>query len=371
MRTEVDLIVIGASLAGSAFALKMGRQGRKVLLLDRTAVRSKPCGEGLSELGVTLLAELGVDIPKNRYCPLEGYNVKYSRRHLSVNKAVGAGVQRSLLGALLEEQLSNQPNIRQIISQQYKLSRQHNRWNLKVENDSFHCNTLVLACGATSPIFNELNITGEQSAETRLAASCHYEGAFPKPLNRVQVILRENYQMLITPLEAEQFNISFMTSPQQHIRKNEALEFINQELATLGFSGQPTSLPAGRVVHKRLRRPMAQHDNIYLIGDACEQLDPIGGMGMTHALLSAKLLAKHMSEKLVLTEKEKAELIKEHRKMIRPCRGFTRLSFLTLVAHKNLFLRFPRIASRIATYLSYQVHQGELSKNLLLNFIGY
>jgi 2-polyprenyl-6-methoxyphenol hydroxylase-like FAD-dependent oxidoreductase len=371
MKTEVDLVVIGASLAGSAFALNMGCQGKQIVLIDKTAVRSKPCGEGLSKLGIGLLAELGVHLPKEKHCPLEGYNVRYSSRQLNVNKAVGAGVQRSELGQLLTDKLSEHPNIRLINSQHYKLSQKEDTWTLAAGTQTFNSKTLVLACGATSPIFDELGIIGEQSTETRLAASCHYEGSFPSPLTRVQVVLRENYQMLITPLATNQFNLSFMASPQHQIKKSEVLQFMNQELATLGFLGQATSLPSGRVVHQRLQRPMAQRNNIYLIGDACEQLDPIGGMGMTHALLSAKLLTKYLSKNLNLTELEKNALIREHSKIIRPCRGFTRLSFLTMVAHTNLFLRFPSIAQRMATHLSAQVHQGEPSKSLILNFIGY
>ena len=56
-----DVVVVGAGVAGSASAIFLGRQGRRVLLLDRaTFPRHKTCGEGIMPAGVAVLEELGV-----------------------------------------------------------------------------------------------------------------------------------------------------------------------------------------------------------------------------------------------------------------------------------------------------------------------
>ena len=44
------------------------------------------------------------------------------------------------------------------------------------------------------------------------------------------------------------------------------------------------------------RLAISHRNNIITLGDACENLDPIGGLGMTHALLSAQLAAQALIE---------------------------------------------------------------------------
>ena len=57
-----DVVVIGASLAGSAAALVLARSGARVALVDKASFpRPKTCGELLSPDGVAALARLGLD----------------------------------------------------------------------------------------------------------------------------------------------------------------------------------------------------------------------------------------------------------------------------------------------------------------------
>jgi flavin-dependent dehydrogenase len=58
---DYDVIVVGAGVAGSASAILLGREGHRVLLLDRaTFPRHKTCGEGIMPAGVDILEALGV-----------------------------------------------------------------------------------------------------------------------------------------------------------------------------------------------------------------------------------------------------------------------------------------------------------------------
>lgn len=56
-----DVVIAGASLAGSATSLELARRGLRVLLIDaRPAPQPKACGEGLLPAGVAALRRLGL-----------------------------------------------------------------------------------------------------------------------------------------------------------------------------------------------------------------------------------------------------------------------------------------------------------------------
>ncbi len=58
---DYDVIVVGAGVAGASSAIALGKEGFRVLLLDRsTFPRHKTCGEGIMPEGVAILASLGL-----------------------------------------------------------------------------------------------------------------------------------------------------------------------------------------------------------------------------------------------------------------------------------------------------------------------
>jgi flavin-dependent dehydrogenase len=65
MMTSAPCIVVGGGLAGAACALELARNGRRVMVLERTrAAHHKVCGEFLSLEAQSLISRLGVDIWK-------------------------------------------------------------------------------------------------------------------------------------------------------------------------------------------------------------------------------------------------------------------------------------------------------------------
>lgn len=61
MNPQYDVIVVGASAAGTTAAAELAAAGRSVLLLDRAVFpRDKPCGEGLMPAGAAVIQEWGL-----------------------------------------------------------------------------------------------------------------------------------------------------------------------------------------------------------------------------------------------------------------------------------------------------------------------
>ena len=61
-----EAIVVSGGLAGSAFAIALARQGRSVIVLEKTTgAHHKVCGEFLSAEAQALLARLGLDRRSN------------------------------------------------------------------------------------------------------------------------------------------------------------------------------------------------------------------------------------------------------------------------------------------------------------------
>jgi geranylgeranyl reductase family protein len=72
MPDSYDVIVVGAGPGGSATALELARQGRRVLLLDKHEFpRDKTCGDGLSPEAIRILGRLGLP----DLAPAHGYRI--------------------------------------------------------------------------------------------------------------------------------------------------------------------------------------------------------------------------------------------------------------------------------------------------------
>ena len=58
-----DVVVVGAGPAGSSAACTVARQGRSVLMIDKSEFpRDKCCGDGLTTMALRLSEKLGLDI---------------------------------------------------------------------------------------------------------------------------------------------------------------------------------------------------------------------------------------------------------------------------------------------------------------------
>lgn len=84
---EFDVIVIGAGVVGPAIATALARQGRKVLIVERSWEKpDRIVGELLQPGGLKALKELGMAQAVNNIeaIHVEGYYIKFDKRELSI-----------------------------------------------------------------------------------------------------------------------------------------------------------------------------------------------------------------------------------------------------------------------------------------------
>jgi flavin-dependent dehydrogenase len=101
--SETASIVIGGGLAGSAFAIELARQNRRVIVLERTATaHHKVCGEFLSAEAQALLAKLGLDVWQMGARPATRLSLEFGKNLTTVELPFcGAGLSRFRLDQAL------------------------------------------------------------------------------------------------------------------------------------------------------------------------------------------------------------------------------------------------------------------------------
>jgi flavin-dependent dehydrogenase len=98
-----EAVVVGGGLAGSAFAIELARQGRPVIVLEKTtSAHHKVCGEFLSAEAQALLARLGLDVWQLGAMPAGELGLEFGGRNERLKLPFrGAGLSRFLLDQAL------------------------------------------------------------------------------------------------------------------------------------------------------------------------------------------------------------------------------------------------------------------------------
>lgn len=356
MHKEYDIAIVGASLAGSSAAIQFARAGLKVALIDKaTFPRRKPCGEGLSSFGLKQLDLLGIkdavlQLPTLQY---SGYRLKAGSISSILHSPwePGITIQRSALDTLLLETALSQSNINGFLSHHVTEILPH-----KVKTRSFElsASAIIVACGGNSSLLRQLKCKETRTGPARAGVTVTYKGAFATPPRFIQIFLKKGFEVYCTPLAEGRLNVSILGDPRREMNLRRILlskdieEEVFQELA---FEGSIELAPQGRVGIGNVRRSCSV-PSVFLIGDALEEFDPIGGMGMSHALHSGIFTAKMLSEAMKNRGKVKfidnVGLDSSDARSVRAMRRFTRVCTHSLQAAQQWPFLLYCITSPIA-----------------------
>jgi flavin-dependent dehydrogenase len=109
----------------------------------------------------------------------------------------------------------------------------------------------------------------------------------------MSVFVKPTLEVYCTPVGLNRVNLNVLTTGEGMAgigRKRGILELFNRTLDEYGVSGCQYSEILGAIPSgNRLRAPCI--GSLIAVGDAFESLDPVGGMGMTHAIISGRLAA--------------------------------------------------------------------------------
>ena len=330
-----DVIIIGASLAGCAAAIELGRSGRSVLLLDKaTFPRRKPCGEGLSSRGRAELLRLGIGEREVREIGLElrGYRVDRNGSTIELVDSSGlVGIARENLDDLvLRRAISYQSVCFQGGISVRGVHLEKGCFRVESNGGELSSRFVILADGSNSKSARSLGLAVPELNRPRYGTSSAWRvtrGSLP---SFVTVAFVDGGELYVTPLLNGRCNVSVLGTKQlvqRASRSDETRAMLKRvsSMADLEFDIIGDPLGAGPV---NIGYRASEIDGALLVGDACETLDPCGGFGMTHALISGRIAAEclHRALSAQAGSEELSRYAHEREQAVRDIRGFTRLT---------------------------------------------
>ena len=380
MPEKYDVIIVGASIAGSTTAIRLGSAGLKVALIDQhTFPRSKPCGEGLSSIGLECLEEMNLlgrvrSEPHTNFC---GFNIWLpgAWSPLQLSRESGISIQRSVLDTALTKVAKETAGV-SFFPGTRVLAVESGPAMVRgtVSAGEFMASFAVLACGAGSSLVRETVGPMVGKVRDRIGYTYHIEcRSFHEIPSCVNIFLGNGYEVYVTVISPQAVNLTVLgTKAATHgIRRSENLaQVVDLVAQRMGFKpGEIT--PVGGRGDFGLRLPCSWRERLLAIGDARETFDPIGGMGMTHALMSGRLAAQALCQ-VCTSECSYSKVFAEYdaavKRVARPLRGFSNLALSTLCRAAGHALPRALLRSHLPTVVDCALTQ-ESKRSLLAQLL--
>lgn len=382
------MAVVGASLAGAAAALELSSLGLSTALIDKQLFpRPKCCGEGLSSLGRELLGELiGSEVLASASRTIRGYCIYRddaqggtSNDPLRIESDLGCGVDRSRLDHLLLACALRQEACDGYIGTGVRGARQDsNGVELRLDSETITARYVVAADGAQGATAARLGVPYHRTPANRCGVNFHLKVRRGEVEPVVSIAFLRELELYCTPLPDSILNVAVLADDRTIARLmvtglDKVKEAVERRLK-LSSSYLDAPRSAGRLAG--LRRP-AVWGRAMLVGDCCESLDPIGGMGMSHALCSSRMAAKHLAASFagkISYDEACRRYTRERLSAVRPMRGFTRLvgalrGAAAVPGALNALAR-TGLAGRVASSLSTNAEQSTPGRMFHLLLVG-
>jgi flavin-dependent dehydrogenase len=317
-----DVVIAGAGIAGSALAIALARQGKEVTLLDRAEFpREKACGEGLMPAGVDALARLGVAV---RGMPFHGVRYVYAGRTAQgrfPESGAGLGVRRHHLDQVLIQTAAGRAGVRVIAGTAVDSPLTGNGAiaGVRAGGVEYRARLTIAADGANSKLRHKLGWDAPPRWR-RFGIRRHFRLPPARPVpDSVTVYLARGHEVYVTPLPDGEMLVAVLRDQQGSFAEAVASHRELQEL----LSGAEVITPQLGAAPLTVRARRRWAPGFLLLGDAAGRCDPITGGGMSQALLSAELLAAHLSERFPPSPAELEAYDRQRERMLADWRRLT------------------------------------------------
>jgi menaquinone-9 beta-reductase len=353
--TKVDVAIAGAGLAGASLALALARRGVSVTVIDPgTFPRDKLCGEFLSPECWGVLDRLGLidGIERGGYHAIRSVRVTTPRgreitaRLVGPESPPGLGLSRATLDNLIMEQARKEgAEVREstraggAIVEQGRVSGLIARHPIRGQ-ESIHARVTIAADGRHSALVKQTGSTASrQGLRPRLLGMKRHfrlddDHPAAEPRGTVGLHVVRGGYCGTCRVEGGLTNLCALV-PESSVRNRHgdldraALEFLGQNpvvsriLADGVAIGDWKAVSGVRVEVSRPRLP-----GILYVGDCKGTVDPLGGQGMTMALLGAEAVLPFVLRALEsgaaqsLQTEWASAWDKRFRRRVRLCRAF-------------------------------------------------
>lgn len=330
MPGSVDVLIVGAGVAGSSLAIHLGRRGIRTIVCDKARFpRRKTCGEGLLPHGAAELESLGLGDPPGfkveglRYFGPSGESA--AARFDECGLGHGWVVHRDAFDAWLLDRARSTPNVR--VEESTSIS--------VAEAEASRAAIVVGADGAHSIFHRRKPFRRMAPRRERVGMSAVARGYAAS--NLVDVFLGHGGEAYVGPTGTDETSLALLlergTKPEALLESIPALRGL--EIVRPFIGAGPLGCRVAPIVDGR----------ILLIGDAAGAVDPISGEGMSLALLSARAAAEAIQEAIESDDLGALEGYAEARRaLMEPA---SRMSKLLLGATRR-----PWIANRVVRKLA-------------------
>lgn len=285
-------------MAGATLALALANTGLEIQLLDRARFpRQVACGEGLSLAGATILDSLPgmgnlFDLPHEKLFSYRIVGKSDIQIGNNSSKPRVIGIQRSILDTELHRVISNYPQItiRPECSVVEVLQSGESVTATLADGEQIRARCLVLASGKNRALLDRAGFkVTSYMRDRKYGVSAHFVAKHPTQATGMVVFVESDYEVYCTPVGAGLWNVNLLATKErlsQLARNKRLLALALSSLDRLEISADQVSPFVGAGPFG-FRASEVRRGRIWLVGDVRESLDPVGGMGMTHAILTS------------------------------------------------------------------------------------
>ncbi len=295
-----DVAIVGAGPAGCWAARALARRGARVVLVDGSHPREKPCGGGVTGRALALVRE-AVDPARVAAVPIETATFVEGARRATMRLGGGSAGGRGLMvvarrdfdGALLDAALAAGASL--VSKRAIDVRRANGGWTIATAQGEVAASWLVGADGANSLVRRRVSRPFARE-DLSIATGCFVHGVSSR---EITIVFEHDPPGYLWAFPRND-HIAVGVGAQAHESTPPALfaiaaEWIRRTFPAQGVRLERYSWPIPSLGEAALERERPAGDRWMLIGDAGGLVDPVTREGIFFALASADAAADSLA----------------------------------------------------------------------------